>query len=57
MPQEMGGVVDDKLRVCGCSKLRVYETSSIPTVPRTVSQSVVYPVAEHEAELIMKSMI
>lgn len=52
MSQEMGGVVDDKLRVYGCANLRVCDASVIPVVPRSNPQAVVYGVAEHGAEII-----
>ncbi|PGH10857.1 hypothetical protein AJ79_05217 [Helicocarpus griseus UAMH5409] len=57
MSQEMGGVVDDKLRVYGCSNLRVCDASIIPVVPRSNPQAVVYGLAEHGAEIIRDTMV
>ncbi|KAK2744102.1 hypothetical protein FQN55_006970 [Onygenales sp. PD_40] len=56
MSQEMGGVVDDKLRVYGCSNLRVCDASIIPVVPRSNPQAVVYGLAEHGAEIIRSTI-
>ncbi|KFY50300.1 hypothetical protein V496_09409 [Pseudogymnoascus sp. VKM F-4515 (FW-2607)] len=57
MSQEMGGVVDDKLRVYGCANLRVCDASVIPVVPRCNPQAVVYGVAEHGAEIIKATLV
>jgi len=57
MSQEMGGVVDDKLRVYGCANLRVCDASVIPVVPTSNSQAVVYGVAEHGAEIIKATLV
>lgn len=57
MSQEMGGVVDDKLRVYGCANLRVCDTSVIPVVSRSNPQAVVYGVAEHGAEIIKATLV
>jgi choline dehydrogenase-like flavoprotein len=56
MPLEMGGVVDDNLRVHGCTNLRVCDASIIPVVPRSNPQAVVYGLAEHGADIIKKTM-
>lgn len=56
MSKEMGGVVDDKLRVYGCANLRVCDASVIPVVPRNNPQGVVYAVAEHGADIIKNSL-
>ena len=56
MSREMGGVVDDKLRVYGCSNLRVCDASIIPVVPRSNPQAVVYGLAEHGAEIIKNTL-
>lgn len=56
MSKDMGGVVDDKLRVYGCSNLRVCDASVIPVVPRSNPQAVVYGLAEHGAELIKNTI-
>ncbi len=55
MPQEMGGVVDAKLRVHGCANLRVCDASVVPLVPRGNTQAVVYGVAEMAARIIKES--
>jgi choline dehydrogenase-like flavoprotein len=52
MPQELGGVVDSKLRVYGCANLRVCDASIMPISPRSIPQGIVYAVAEHAAEII-----
>ena len=57
MSEEMGGVVDDELRVYGCSNLRVCDASIIPVVPRSNPQAVVYGVAEHGAEVIKATLV
>lgn len=57
MSQEMGGVVDDKLRVYGCANLRVCDASVIPVVPRSNPQAVVYGVAEHGAGIIKATLV
>ncbi|OBT40263.1 hypothetical protein VE00_09867 [Pseudogymnoascus sp. WSF 3629] len=57
MSQEMGGVVDDKLRVYGCVNLRVCDASIIPVVPRSNPQAVVYGVAEHGAKIIKATLV
>ncbi|KAI0412609.1 GMC oxidoreductase [Xylaria grammica] len=46
MPRSMGGVVDNRLRVYGCSNLRVCDSSIIPLEPTANPQAVVYGVAE-----------
>ncbi|KAI1440858.1 putative GMC oxidoreductase [Annulohypoxylon stygium] len=56
MPREMGGVVDDKLRLYGCSNLRVCDASIIPITPRTNPQATVYGVAEMAAEIIKSGL-
>ncbi|KAI0391419.1 alcohol oxidase [Xylariaceae sp. FL0594] len=57
MSQEMGGVVDDKLRVYGCANLRVCDASIIPVVPRSNPQAVVYGVAEHGSDIIKETLL
>ena len=56
MSREMGGVVDDKLRVYGCANLRVCDASIIPVVPQSNPQAVVYGLAEHGAEIIRNTL-
>ncbi|KAI1318211.1 hypothetical protein F5Y16DRAFT_406402 [Xylariaceae sp. FL0255] len=56
MSRDMGGVVDDQLRVYGCKNLRVCDASIIPIEPRANTQAVVYGVAEMGARLIQGSI-
>ncbi|KAI0007193.1 alcohol oxidase [Xylariaceae sp. FL0662B] len=56
MSQDMGGVIDDKLRVYGCANLRVCDASIIPITPRANTQAVVYGLAEMGAEIIKGSI-
>ncbi|PYH80309.1 aryl-alcohol dehydrogenase [Aspergillus uvarum CBS 121591] len=55
LPQEIGGVVDDKLRVYGCRKLRVVDAGVIPLIPRGNIQATVFAVAEKAADIIKES--
>ncbi|RJE22103.1 Dehydrogenase [Aspergillus sclerotialis] len=57
MPVELGGVVDDQLRVHGTSKLRVVDASIFPLEPRGNIQATVYAVAERAADLIRGNSI
>lgn len=52
MPVELGGVVDDQLRVHGTSNLRVVDASIFPLEPSGNIQATVYAVAERAADLI-----
>ncbi|KAI0966491.1 hypothetical protein F4678DRAFT_484281 [Xylaria arbuscula] len=56
MPRYLGGVVDNKLRVHGCSNLRVCDASIMPLEPTANPQAVVYAVAELGAGLIKGDM-
>ena len=56
MPRHLGGVVDEKLRVYGCSNLRVCDASILPVIPRTNTQSAVYGVAEMCANFIKQCL-
>jgi choline dehydrogenase-like flavoprotein len=56
LPLEMGGVVDERLRVHGCSKLRVCDASIMPLEPTANPQAVVYGVAELGASIIKKDL-
>jgi choline dehydrogenase-like flavoprotein len=57
MPREMGGVVDEKLRVHGCQNLRVCDASIIPVMVRGNPQAAVYGVAERASEIIKESLL
>lgn len=46
MPREMGGVVDEELRVYGVEGLRVVDASIMPTLPGANTCQTVYAVAE-----------
>ncbi|KAI5926903.1 GMC oxidoreductase [Camillea tinctor] len=57
MPRAMGGVVDNRLRVYGCSNLRVCDASIVPLAPTANPQAVVYPVAELGARFIKEDIL
>jgi choline dehydrogenase-like flavoprotein len=52
MPREKGGVVDERLRVYGVSRLRIVDASIFPLEPLGNIQSTVYAVAERAADII-----
>ena len=52
MPAEMGGVVDDRLKVHGINNLRVVDASVFPLEPSGNIQATTYAVAEKAADLI-----
>ncbi|KAK9243602.1 GMC oxidoreductase-domain-containing protein [Lipomyces tetrasporus] len=52
MSFDLGGVVDDRLRVYGVNGLRVVDASVFPMIPKGFIQSSVYAVAEKAADLI-----
>ncbi|KAK3291154.1 uncharacterized protein B0H64DRAFT_43339 [Chaetomium fimeti] len=52
MPRELGGVVDEELRVYGVEGLRVVDASVFPTLPGGNTCQSVYAVAEKAADLI-----
>jgi choline dehydrogenase-like flavoprotein len=56
MPRALGGVVDERLRVYGCSNLRVCDVSIVPIQPVANTQSVVYGLAELGASLIKEDL-
>jgi choline dehydrogenase-like flavoprotein len=56
MPRAMGGVVDNRLRVYGCSNLRVCDASIVPLEPTANPQAVVYGVAELGASFIKEDI-
>jgi len=52
MPQNLGGVVDDKMRVYGVQNLRVVDASIFPMMTQGNIQASVYAVAERAADII-----
>ncbi|KAL9109495.1 MAG: hypothetical protein Q9227_005830 [Pyrenula ochraceoflavens] len=52
MPENIGGVVDSKLRVYGTNNLRVVDASIMPIIPRGNIITTVYAVAEKAADII-----
>ncbi|KAK4236597.1 hypothetical protein C8A03DRAFT_35497 [Achaetomium macrosporum] len=52
LPRELGGVVDEELRVYGVTGLRVVDASIMPTLPGGNTCQTVYAVAEKAADLI-----
>lgn len=56
MKQEMGGVVDARLRVYGTKNLRVVDASIFPIEPRGNILTSVYAAAEKGAEMIAKDL-
>ncbi|KAI0173600.1 oxidoreductase [Hypoxylon sp. FL1284] len=55
LPEEMGGVVDTKLKVYGVENLRVVDSSVVPLLPPGNLQSTVYAVAERAADIIKEA--
>lgn len=52
LPEDIGGVVDNRLRVHGVKNLRIVDSSIVPVLPPGNLQSTVYAVAERAAWLI-----
>ncbi|KAH8096772.1 GMC oxidoreductase [Cristinia sonorae] len=52
LPKELGGVVDNRLKVYGTSNLRVIDTSVIPLQISSNIQTLAYAVAEKGADII-----
>ncbi|RYP16041.1 hypothetical protein DL765_005357 [Monosporascus sp. GIB2] len=52
LPKELGGVVDEDLRVYGVGRLRVVDASIIPTLPGANTCQTVYAIAEKAADII-----
>ncbi|KAF2087759.1 GMC oxidoreductase [Saccharata proteae CBS 121410] len=52
MPEELGGVVDSRLKVYGTRNLRIVDASVFPLMPRGNIQADVYAVAEKAADVI-----
>ncbi|KAH7394091.1 hypothetical protein DE146DRAFT_757568 [Phaeosphaeria sp. MPI-PUGE-AT-0046c] len=57
MKEELGGVVDTRLRVYGTANVRVCDASVLPIIPRGNILSAVYAFAEKGAEMIYKEPI
>ncbi|KAK0204100.1 alcohol oxidase [Desarmillaria ectypa] len=53
LPKELGGVVDNRLRVYGSENLRVVDCSIIPLELSCNIQSVAYAIAEKAADIIL----
>ncbi|KAL9618850.1 MAG: hypothetical protein Q9160_006509 [Pyrenula sp. 1 TL-2023] len=56
MAEEMGGVVDAKLRVYGTRNLRIVDASVMPIIPRGNIISTVYAVAEKAADVVAEEL-
>jgi choline dehydrogenase-like flavoprotein len=54
MREDLGGVVDERLRVYGTKNLRVCDASVLPIIPRGNILTAVYAFAEKAAEMICK---
>ncbi|KAI0112860.1 putative GMC oxidoreductase [Daldinia grandis] len=52
MPRELGGVVDESLKVYGVKNLRVVDASIMPTLPGANTCQSVYAIAEKAVDLI-----
>lgn len=52
MPKELGGVVDQQLRVYGVDRLRIVDASVMPTLPGGNTCQTVYAIAEKAADII-----
>ncbi|KAK0752462.1 hypothetical protein B0T18DRAFT_318769 [Schizothecium vesticola] len=52
MPKNLGGVVDEELRVYGVKDLSVVDASVMPDLPGAYTQQTVYAIAEKAADLI-----
>ncbi|KAI0384574.1 putative GMC oxidoreductase [Hypomontagnella monticulosa] len=56
MPKELGGVVDENLKVYGVKNLRVVDASIMPTLPGANTCQSVYAIAEKAVDLIKADM-
>ncbi|KAK4507641.1 hypothetical protein PRZ48_001376 [Zasmidium cellare] len=56
LPEAVGGVVDERLRVYGTGNLRVVDGSVVPVEPRGNLITVVYAVAERGADIIKEDL-
>ncbi len=55
LPQEKGGVVDERFRLYGVRGLRVVDASVFPLMPRGNLQTLVYAIAERAADFIKEA--
>jgi choline dehydrogenase-like flavoprotein len=55
MPLELGGVVDQKLRVYGVKNLRIIDASIMPSLPGANTCQPMYAIAEKAADIIKSS--
>ncbi|KAF4548878.1 GMC oxidoreductase-like protein 10 [Elsinoe fawcettii] len=56
MKEDLGGVVDEKLRVYGTANVRVCDASVLPIIPRGNILAAVYAYAEKAVELICRDL-
>ena len=56
MPENLGGVVDNNLRLYGTTNVRVVDASIIPIIPRGNIITTVYAVAEKAADIVSRSL-
>jgi choline dehydrogenase-like flavoprotein len=56
MPREMGGVVDERLRVYGTCNVRVVDASVMPFITRGDTMATVYAIAEKAADMIKQGL-
>jgi choline dehydrogenase-like flavoprotein len=56
MREDLGGVVDERLRVYGTKNVRVCDASVLPIIPRGNILTAVYAFAEKVAEIICKEV-
>jgi len=56
MKEELGGVVDERLRVYGTRNVRVCDASVLPVIPRGNILTAVYAYAEKAAEVIVRDV-
>lgn len=56
LPEEIGGVVDPRLRVYGTTNVRVVDASVFPIIPRGNIVSAVYAVAEKGADILRQDL-
>lgn len=57
MPRALRDVVDNKLRIYGCSNLRVCDASIVPLKPTGNPQAVVYKVAKLGVSFIKQDLM